>query len=125
MRLPRSALLVAAAAAAVPAAPVADAAVAVAVATPVKPGAAANAVIATAAAPATPASGEMDQVRQLLQRLGLARYAGAFEELGYDDADFLGNLDADEAQRVARVVGMKPGHAIRCIQFVGGVWIPA
>ena len=92
---PTSALLVAAAAAAAPAAPVADAAVAVAVGTPVKPGAAANAAVATV--PATPTSGEMDRVRQLLRKLGLARYAGAFEAAGYDDADFLLQLNADGA----------------------------
>ena len=112
MRLPpTSTLLVAAAAAAHPS----HDANAVAVVTPVKLGAAANAVVATAAAPATPASGEMDQVRQLLRKLGLARYAGAFEAAGYDDAAFLMQLSADDAQRVAQTVGMKPGHALKFV----------
>ena len=126
MRFPTSALLVAAAAAAAPAAPVADAAVAVAVGTPVKPGAAANAVVATAVAPATPTSGEMDQVRQLLQRLGLPQYAGAFEAAGYDDADFLlHELGADGAHRVAQAVGMKAGHEHKFVHFIKTGEVPA
>ena len=46
----------------------------------------------SAAAPALAAASaehEMDRVRQLLLKLNLGRYAGAFEAAGYDDADFL------------------------------------
>jgi len=97
---PTSALLIAAAAAN---------AVAVAVATPVQPGAALPA--ATSVAPATTSANEMDQVRRLLRMLRLEKYAGAFAAAGYDDADFLMQLSAEDAQRVAQTVGMKPGHA--------------
>ena len=53
----------------------------------------------------------MDRVRQFLQELRLGSYAPAFQAKGYDDADFLMQLDADEALVVAQTVGMKPGHA--------------
>lgn len=57
----------------------------------------------------------MEQVRQLLRTLGLARYDGAFEAAGYDDADFLRQLSADEVALVAQTVGMKPGHAHKLV----------
>ena len=84
---------------------------------PAESGAAAN-VVATAVAPAAPLA-SMEQVRQLLLKLNLVRYAGGFEAAGYDDADFLLlRLSVDEAQRVVQTVGMKPGHAHKFVHFV-------
>jgi hypothetical protein len=70
----------------------------------------------TTAAPTTTAAStttphEIERVRQLLSELKLAKYASAFIENGYDDADFLKQLSADDARRVAEAVGMMPGHA--------------
>jgi FkbM family methyltransferase len=57
------------------------------------------------------AAAEMQLVRQLLRTLRLVQYADKFEDVGYDDADFLMQLNADEAEKVAQTIGMKPGHA--------------
>ena len=70
----------------------------------------------TTAAPTTTAAStttphEIERVRQLLSELKLEKYASAFIENGYDDADFLKQLSADDARRVAEAVGMMPGHA--------------
>ena len=40
----------------------------------------------------------------------LERYTAAFEAAGYDDAAFLAQLSAEDAPRVAKTAGMKPGH---------------
>ena len=47
----------------------------------------------------------------MLERLGLAEYAAALEEEGYDDAGFLKSLDRSELAKVAAAVGMRPEHA--------------
>ena len=54
---------------------------------------------------------EMERVRQFLQEQKLGSYWNAFQANGYDDANFLMQLDANEAEIVAQTVGMKPGHA--------------
>lgn len=56
-------------------------------------------------------------MRGLLQALRLEEYVGAFETAGYDDADFLRQLGPDQAARVARAVGMKPGHAHKFVKL--------
>jgi hypothetical protein len=68
--------------------------------------------------PPPPRSEDMERVRDLLRTLKLAHYAGAFEAAGYDDAHFLLQLSADEVQRVAKTVGMKPGHAHKFVHSV-------
>ena len=72
-----------------------------------------------APAPAPPAvwSG-MARVRRLLERLGLAEYAAALEEEGYDDAGFLLSLDRSELAKVAAAVGMRPEHAGHFVESV-------
>ena len=60
----------------------------------------------------------MKRVRQLLRKLGLERYADAFEEAGYDDARFLLRLSADDAHQVAHDVGMMPGHAHKFVHML-------
>ena len=69
--------------------------------------------VAAVTAPATGGA-----VHELLLKFRLAQYADAFEAAGYDDADFLMQLSADGAQQVARIVGMKPGHAHRFVDSI-------
>lgn len=51
----------------------------------------------------------MARVRAVLETLRLAQYAASFEELGFDDLDYL--LEHARLAEVASAVGMKPGHA--------------
>jgi len=60
----------------------------------------------------------MARVRRLLERLGLAEYAAALEEEGYDDAGFLLSLDRGELTKVAAAVGMRPEHAGHFVESV-------
>jgi len=60
----------------------------------------------------------MARVRRLLERLGLAEYAAALEEEGYDDAGFLLSLDRSELAKVAAAVGMRPEHAGHFVESV-------
>ena len=48
----------------------------------------------------------MERVRSMLRMMGLARYARQFEELGYDDADFIDSLAGSELRELAKDVGM-------------------
>ena len=59
----------------------------------------------------------MIRVRQFLEHKKLGSYAPAFQDKGYDDADFLMQLDANEAEIVAQTVGMKPGHAHKYVSL--------
>ncbi|CAK0801071.1 unnamed protein product [Prorocentrum cordatum] len=68
----------------------------------------------------------MDAVMQALTSLRLERYARAFEELGWDDLEYMQTLDDEEMRGLVNDVGMKPGHAskfdkfLRCIGGRGG-----
>ena len=52
----------------------------------------------------------MDAVRDLLTSLGLANYAGRFDDAGYDDVAYIGQLDRDGFVQLGEACGMKPGH---------------
>jgi hypothetical protein len=68
--------------------------------------------------PPSPAPSE-NKVHKLLIHLNLQRYASAFDEAGYDDADFLlHHLDEDGVHKLAKTVGMKPGHAHKLAKHV-------
>jgi hypothetical protein len=67
---------------------------------------------AAAATTSTGASG-MDAVRAALAAIGMARYANAFEEFGYDDLPFLLSMGPEKLRQVGLRVGMKIGHAER------------
>ena len=71
----------------------------------------------------------MAEVRAALRTLGFAQYADAFEELGFDDLDYLREVasGADGRARtgdVAKQAGMKRGHAMRLALFLAGKWAP-
>ena len=44
-----------------------------------------------------------------------------FDELGYDDLQFLRELDAEALRAVAQAAGMKPGHEARFVDYMRGV----
>ena len=47
----------------------------------------------------------------VLERMRLGEYIAAFEEAGFDDLEYLLELDDAALADVAATVGMKPGHA--------------
>ena len=51
----------------------------------------------------------------------LLQYADAFEEQGYDDLEYLRELDVAALKGVAQAASMKPGHAARFRDFLLGV----
>jgi hypothetical protein len=61
-----------------------------------------------------------DEVTASLAALGLARYAPAFIELGYDDLDYLKSSSQEELLRVAKSVHMLEGHAVRWVRSLSG-----
>jgi hypothetical protein len=61
-----------------------------------------------------------DEVTASLAALGLARYAPAFIELGYDDLDYLKSSSQEELLRVAKSVQMLEGHAVRWVRSLSG-----
>jgi hypothetical protein len=52
----------------------------------------------------------MALVRQALEALRLGEYADAFEEMGYDDLEFIQSMNGEQLQTLATNVRMKPGH---------------
>ena len=71
----------------------------------------------------------MAAVCAALRALGLAQYADAFEELGFDDLDFLQRVASMAGGRtrigeIAAQAGLKKGHAMRLESFLAGKWAP-
>ena len=52
----------------------------------------------------------MGAVRDLLTSLGLAHYADRFDDAGYDDVAYIGELDREGFMQLGEACGMKPGH---------------
>ena len=55
----------------------------------------------------------MIQVAQMLERFRLTEYIAKFEELGYDDMEWLLSMSAAHVEQLIDGVGMKPGHAYK------------
>ncbi len=72
------------------------------------------------AKPVCPISTGMARVRERLVQIRLEQYADQFDTLGFDDAAFLEQMDESALREVARLVGMKVGHAGRF-----AAWFPA
>ena len=63
----------------------------------------------------------MEEVKRVLAAINLAQYADAFDKEGYDDLRHLASFDGATLAKVAREIGMKPGHALRFVdQFKAG-----
>ena len=63
----------------------------------------------------------MGEVKRVLAAINLAQYADAFDKEGYDDLRHLASFDGATLAKVAREIGMKPGHALRFVdQFKAG-----
>jgi hypothetical protein len=83
---------------------------------------------AAAAMPPPPPADEhangMDGVRALLVDFRLEQYADKFDELGYDDCEYLCYLRVQEPQKFADVlekqIGMKKGHAAKLLHWWSG-----
>ena len=58
----------------------------------------------------------MPPVVQALERVGLPQYADAFDEQGYDDLNYILEMDAAERKTVAEATGMRPGHAAKFVK---------
>ena len=52
----------------------------------------------------------MDQVREFLQEMSLTFYADNFEEMGYDDLDYLLGMGPNELLQLQGLIKMRPGH---------------
>ncbi|EOD39995.1 hypothetical protein EMIHUDRAFT_223217 [Emiliania huxleyi CCMP1516] len=59
----------------------------------------------------------MPPVVQALERVGLPQYADAFDEQGYDDLNYILEMDAAERKTVAEATGMRPGHAAKFVKL--------
>ena len=60
----------------------------------------------------------MAEVREMLERFRLGTYAANFDEAGYDDRDFILQMNAEHLDALVRDVGMKPGHALKFRDFL-------
>ena len=60
----------------------------------------------------------MAEVREMLERFRLGTYAANFDEAGYDDRDFILQMNAEHLDTLVRDVGMKPGHALKFRDFL-------
>ena len=60
----------------------------------------------------------MAEVREMLERFRLGMYTTNFDEAGYDDRDFILQMNAEHLDALVRDVGMKPGHALKFRDFL-------
>ena len=61
----------------------------------------------------------MAAVSDLLRRCRLEQYAAIFEELGYDDLEWMRSLSTDKLVVMAKdEIHMKPGHAARFADWI-------
>ena len=69
--------------------------------------------------------GRGDDVESRLVMLGLGEWIGVIEDKGYDDLDFILDLEPAELLDMGQAVGMKPGHAMKLQHMVPAYELPA
>mmetsp|Transcript_51648 Transcript_51648/g.118653 ORF Transcript_51648/g.118653 Transcript_51648/m.118653 type:complete len:285 (-) Transcript_51648:310-1164(-) len=60
----------------------------------------------------------MEEVTAILTRYGLEQYASELEAFGYDDAEYLLSMGREQLLNLAEVVGMKPGHRAKFVNYM-------
>jgi hypothetical protein len=60
----------------------------------------------------------MAMVREVLAKIYLEQYAAVFDDLGYDDLNYLVSLPRERRLEIGASMGMKEGHAAKFADWI-------